>query len=91
MASQNKGDNCVRSKSVVPKKFFIEEVSCIAYNGKDLSPLRGISAIDLRDRQRNLETTSPFARLIASEPSMDGVSRGEFLVPSSLLIHEKLV
>ena len=45
---------------------------------KGLSPLRRISAIDSRDRQRNLETTSPFVRVIASELSMNGVSRGEF-------------
>ena len=35
------------------------------------------ASLDSRDRQRNLETTSPFVRLITSELSMNGVSRGE--------------
>ena len=37
-----------------------------------------VSAIDSRDRQRNLETISPFVRLNYSELSMNGVSRGGF-------------
>ena len=50
----------------------------LVFLSKGLSPLRRISAIDSHDRQRNLETTSPFLRLIVSELSMNGVSRGEF-------------
>ena len=57
----------------------IDPVNCpLVWMFKGLSPLRRISAIDSRDRQRNLETKSPFVRWIASELSMNGVSRGEF-------------
>ena len=60
------------------EKFYCE---CSLFAGRWFSlgfALRRISAIDSRDRQRNLETTSPFLRLIARELSMSGVSRGEF-------------
>ena len=56
----------------------VESETGIHSVSKGLSPLRQNSAIHSRDRQRNLETTSPFLRLIASELSMNGVSRGEF-------------
>ena len=59
-------------------KDFLKQAGVDISKYKGLSPLRRISAIDSRDRQRNLETTSPFLRLIASELSMNGVSRGEF-------------
>ena len=66
----------------VAKRNYLEEI-------RFMSSLKRISAIVLCDRQINLVTPSPFVRLIASEPSMDGVSRGEFLAPSLPSKHEK--